>query len=140
MSYINKKIASWEVKYGQISISGKDNVIARDIFKNYFGKTFKLETFKGSFKEVNFNDKSSLTSLRLSCSEFFKNLNPNEIIYIHPKDADSVAITNNEPNTITSSQKVSEKISKFSENELLEIITSLTKENQQLRETNSSLF
>jgi hypothetical protein len=65
MPYIKKKIASWEVKYGHIGISGKDNVLARELFKNYFGKAFTLETFKGTYNDVNFNEKSLSTSLRL---------------------------------------------------------------------------
>jgi hypothetical protein len=140
MSYISKKIASWEVKYGQMGISGKDNIIARDLFKDYFGKVFKLETFKGNYNNVNFNEKTSSTSLRLSCSEFFKKLKPDSIIYIRPKDEDTVEILDKEPTGITSPPLVSENKSKFSEKELLEIIATLTKENQQLRESNSSLF
>ena len=140
MTYIKKKIASWEVKYGQMSISGKDNVIARDLFKNYFGKTFKLETFKGTYNDVNFNEKSSTTSLRLSCSEFFKQLKANDIIYLQVKDDEIVQILDKEPSTTVINQHPTQTKSKFTETELLEIIAGLTKENQQLRETNSSLF
>lgn len=140
MTYIKKKIASWEVKYGQMSISGKDNVIARDLFKNYFGKTFKLETFKGTYSDVNFNEKSSTTSLRLSCSEFFKQLKADDIIYLQVKDDDIVQILDKEPNYSAITQQPTQTKSKFTETELLEIIAGLTKENQQLRETNSSLF
>ena len=140
MTYIKKKIASWEVKYGQMSISGKDNVIARDLFKNYFGKTFKLETFEGTYTDVNFNEKSSTTSLRLSCSEFFKQLKADDIIYLQVKDDDIVQILDKEPNSSVITQQPTQTKSKFTETELLEIIAGLTKENQQLRETNSSLF
>jgi hypothetical protein len=140
MTFITKKIVSWEVKYGQIAISGKDNIIARDVFKDFFGKAFKLETFKGSFNNINFNEKTSSTSLRLSCSEFFKKLKPETIIYLRPKDSDTVEILESEPAGTILLQTIPEKKSKFSEKELLEIIASLTKENQQLRESNSSLF
>jgi len=141
MTFIAKKVVSWEIKYGQIGISGKDNIIARDLFKDFFGKSFKLETFKGTFSNINFNEKTSSTSLRLSCSEFFKKLKPETVIYLRPKDTDTVEILEKEPTEIDSLNPVPEKKkSKFNENELLEIIASLTRENQQLRESNSSLF
>lgn len=141
MNYIKKKVASWEVKHGQIGISGKDNIIARELFKDFFGRTFVLETYKGSFKDINFNEKSLSTSLRLSCSSFFKQLKPNDILYLQIKDADTIQITNKEPKSHDSdtSSVISPK-SKFTEKELLEIVVMLTNENQQLRETNSSLF
>ncbi len=139
MPYITKKMASWEIEYGQIAISGKENVIARDLFKSFFGKTFKLQTFLGTFKDVNFNEKTSSTSLRLSCSVFFKKLSPGDIIFLQPIDDDTVEILNAEPQSKPVKQTI-EKKSKFSEDELLELITTLTKENQELRETNSNLF
>lgn len=138
MTYIKKRIASWEVKYGQIGISGKDNVIARDLFKNFFGRTYTLETFKGIYHDVNFNEKSLSTSLRLSCSEFFKQLNAEDIVYIQVKDDDTIQILDKEPNAIITTEQP--KTTKFTENELFEIIAGLSKENQQLRETNSTLF
>lgn len=140
MKYIKKKVASWEVKYGQIGISGQNNVIARDLFKSFFGRTFKLETFKGTYKEVNFNEKSLATSLRLSCSEFFKQLKADDIIYLQIKDDNTVQILDHEPDKTLVDSKVQTTKSRFSETELLEIIAGLTKENQELRDTNSSLF
>jgi hypothetical protein len=140
MTYIKKKIASWEVKYGQIGISGKDNVLARELFKNFFGKTFTLETFKGTYNDVNFNEKSLSTSLRLSCSEFFKKLKADDIVYLQVKNDDTVQILDKEPNTTTTIPQPTTTKSKFTDNELLEIIAGLSKENQQLRETNSTLF
>ena len=143
MNYIKKKIASWEVKYGQIGVSGKDNILARELFKNFFGKTFTLETFKGTYRDINFNEKTQSTSLRLSCSSFFKQLKPDDTIYLQVKNEDTVLITSKEPSisdTVTSTISTTPVKPKFSDKELLEIIAVLTKENQQLRETNSSLF
>ena len=140
MKYIKKKIAFWEVKHGQIGISGKDNVLARELFKDFFGRTFKLETFKGIFNDVNFNEKSLSTSLRLSCSAFFKKLSPNDVVYLKIKDTDTIQIVKEEPTISREPSAEIIKKTKFSEIELLEIIADLTKENQQLRETNSSLF
>jgi hypothetical protein len=142
MSYVKKVIASWEVKYGQINISGKDNVLAREIFKDYLGKTFEMETFRGSFRDLNFNDRSSTTSLRLSCSDFFKHLKEGDIIYLRPKDADTIQIYEQEPGekSVPKIELPTETGSKFSQQELLETIALLSKENHELRETNSSLF
>jgi hypothetical protein len=140
MEYIKKKIASWEVKYGQIGLSGKDNILARELFKNYFGKTFTLSTFKGDFSDVNFNEKTLSSAVRLSCRGFFKQLAPNDIIYLIPKEDNLVIISNSEPDQKLEKNLEGSKRSKFSDKELLEIIAQLTKENQQLRDTNSSLF
>lgn len=49
MNYLKKKLASWEIKYGQISITGKDYTIANKLFKDYLGQTFDLSTFRGKF-------------------------------------------------------------------------------------------
>ena len=142
MNYVKKKIASWEIKYGQIGISGKDNILARELFRNFFGKTFVLETFKGTYRDINFNEKTQSTSLRLSCSSFFKQLKPDDIIYLQVKNEDTVLVSSKEPHiseTPTVSETTPVKV-KFSDKELFEIIAGLTRENQQLRETNSSLF
>lgn len=56
MEYIKKKIASWEIKYGQIAISGRNYEIAKKLFKDYLGTTFKVETFEGTFSNRHFLD------------------------------------------------------------------------------------
>jgi hypothetical protein len=137
MEYIEKKMASWEINYGQIAISGADNIKARELFNDFFGKSFELETFNGNFTNIHFNEKSSKTSLRLCCNSFFRNLKIDDVIYISVKDENTILITNKEEKNIVSNNILSKK---FSEIELLEIIAKLTKENQQLRETNSELF
>jgi hypothetical protein len=50
MEYIEKKIAFWEIKYGQIAIPAKNYEIAKKIFKSYLKIYFNLETFKGNFR------------------------------------------------------------------------------------------
>lgn len=139
MDFIEKKIVAWEARIGQIGISGQANVAARELFKGYFGKIFKLKTFKGDFDEVNFNEKSMQSQLRLSCSRFFKKLKEGDIIYIRARDESTIEVTNKIPSNIESSfiQKMEPSLS---ENDLLKIIANLTKENHQLRETNSTLF
>jgi len=137
MDFIEKKIAPWEIKYGQVAISGADNIKARELFKDFFGKSFELETFKGNFSDIHFNEKTSKTSLRFCCNGFFKKLNINDVIYLTIKDENTVLITDKEPNNISKNNTSRQKLSEI---ELLEIIAKLTKENQQLRETNSELF
>jgi hypothetical protein len=138
MDYILKKIVSWEIKYGQIMFSGEKNLKARNIFGDFFGKSFNLETYNGLFKEVHFNEKSSDLNVRLSCCQFFKNLSQNEEFYIYVKDDETIAVSKDEPQ---SNNIQGLNVSKsFTELELLETIVKLTRENQQLRETNSELF
>jgi len=133
MEYIEKKMAGWEIKHGQIKISCADSIKAREIFKDFLGKTFDLETFKGNFKDVHFYEKES--ALRFSCP-FFKNLATDDTIYIFAKNNNAISITDKEPNSVT----IDESEQSLSKTELLEIIAKLTKENQELRKTNSSLF
>ena len=133
--YIKKKIVSWEVKYGQIMFSGEDNIKARDIFKDFFGKSFTLETFAGNYDNVNFLDKLSKYNLRISCSRFFKNLHTADEFYFSIKDENTILVTKDEPTTNKSIPD-----NKLSENELLNIIARLTKDNQDLRELTSELF
>jgi hypothetical protein len=136
MQYIKKQIAEWELKIGQIGLSGKDNILAREIFKNYFGRTFTLKTFKGEFNEINFNEKSLSTSLRLACSSFFKKLSPGHTFFLYPGGINTVIISETEPK----SESEKEDNSKLSNTELLNLVSVLSKENVQLRETNSNLF
>jgi hypothetical protein len=138
MDYILKKIVPWEIKYGQIMFSGEKNIKARSIFNKFFGKSFNLETYNGLFNEVHFNEKSSDANVRLPCSQFFKKLSPNEQFYVYVKDNDTITISKSEPDD-KKNQSQNTAI-KFTDLELLEIIAKLTKENQQLRETNAELF
>jgi hypothetical protein len=138
MDYILKKIAPWEIKYGQIMFSGERNIKARNIFNKFFGETFNLETYNGIFKDVHFNEKSSDSNMRLPCSQFFKNLSPNDEFYIYVKNDETIAISKTEPHT--NNNQINNLSKNFTELELLEIIAKLTKEIQQLRETNAELF
>jgi|GEM_PF-2930330 len=136
MECIEKKIAPWEIKHGQIALSGANNIKAREMFKAFFGKTFNLETFKGIFTNIHFNEKSSEASVRFCCSGFFKNLTINDIIYISVKNNNTILISDKEPDNVV----VNNLQQNLSEIDLLEIIAKLTKENLFLRETNSELF
>jgi len=99
MDYILKKIAPWEIKYGQIMFSGERNIKARNIFSKFFGETFNLETYNGIFSDIHFNEKSSDSNVRLPCSQFFKNLSPNDEFYIYVKNDETIAISKTEPHT-----------------------------------------
>jgi hypothetical protein len=136
--YIKKKIASWEIKYGQLLLSGENNISARDIFKDYFGKIFTLNTFKGTYKNVNFLDKISKSNVRLCCSQFVKQLKADDIIFLSIENEDTIKISTDEPvNNITTNSTNSKKCT---EDELKNIIIELTKENQKLKNNNSELL
>ena len=74
MDYIKKKIASWEIKYGQIAITGSDYKFTKKIFAVYLGRTFELATFKGNFLNRHFIHESTRNTLRLACAPFFNKL------------------------------------------------------------------
>jgi hypothetical protein len=77
-------------------LSGEKNIKARNVFNEFFGKSFNLETYNGLFKDVHFNEKSSDLSVRLSCSQFFKNRSPNDEFYIYVKDDEAITISKTE--------------------------------------------
>lgn len=96
MGYIEKKIVSWEVKYGQILIPAKDYKVAKQLFKNYFKMRFNLETFKDNFRNRNFLVERN--RLRLACKPFFSKLNSGDIIYIQPLNHNTIKISREKPN------------------------------------------
>ena len=96
MEYIEKKIVPWEIKYGQIAIPAKNYEITKKIFKNYLNIYFKLETFKGNFRNRNFLDNGY--RLRLACKPFFSKLNVGDIIYIQPLNQNTIKISKEKPN------------------------------------------
>lgn len=95
MEYIEKKIVSWEIEYGQIAIPTKNYEITKKIFKNYLNVYFNLETFKGNFRNRNFLDNGH--RLRLACKPFFSKLNVGDIIYIHPLNQNTIKISKEKP-------------------------------------------
>jgi hypothetical protein len=131
-------MASWEIKYGQILLSGENNLSARDIFKDYFGKMFTLNTFKGTYKNVNFLDKLSKSNVRLCCRKFVKQLQTNDIIYISIENDDTIKVSQNDPINNIINNRTSSK--KYTKDELKDIIIELTKDNQKLKENNSQLL
>jgi hypothetical protein len=95
VEYIEKKIVSWEINYGQIAFSAKNYEITKKIFKNYLNIYFNLETFKGNFRNRNFLDKGN--RLRLACKPFFSKLNVGDIIYIQPLNQNTIKISIKKP-------------------------------------------
>ena len=108
LEYIKKKIALWEVEYGQIAIPAKNYEITKKIFKSYLKIYFNLETFKGNFRNRNFLDKGN--RLRLACMPFFSKLNVGDIIYIQPLNKDTIKISNKKPYTRVWILKIANKL------------------------------
>ncbi len=136
MDFIKKKIASWEIKYGQIAISGRDYDTVKKLFEDYFGTTFNLETFAGRFPNRHFLDAG--WGLRLACKPFFSQLNDGDIIYLQPFDQNTVKIFQEEP-----AEKKEEQIEVIPEEanpDVVKLLVELVKENKKLREENEELI
>ena len=134
-------MASWEIKYGQIRIS--DYEISREIFKDYFGITFELVTFKGNFPNQNFLHYEEQRKLRLSCTSFFKQLNDGDVIYIQPLGPDKIGIHDKEPieeieHIIDDKAKID--IIKRADPEIMRLLVDLIKDNISLRKENEYLL
>ena len=143
MDYIEKKLAPWEIKYGQIRIGGDDYAKAKDLFESYFGVTFKLETFEGSFPNQNFLLYKKKKTIRLSCSQFFSKLKEGNIIYIQPEKPGIIKIYDKEPSQkiedITKNKNVIKTVQKANK-EVTNLLIDLIKENRKLRKTNEYLL
>jgi len=141
MEYVKKKIAGWEIKYGQIAISRKDYEAVKTLFRDYFGVTFELETFMGTFTNRHFIDAS--WGLRLACSSFFSKLNDGDTIYLFPLDSNKIKVTKEEP-VIESegivSSSFTEIIPKGTSDDVTKLLVDLVKENRALREINEELI
>ena len=134
MEYIKKKIASWEIKYGQIAVSSRDYEIAKKLFRDYFGTTFKLETFKGNFSNRHFLDAGY--GLRLSCKPFFSKLDDGDTIYLQPLDQDTIKISMEEPTEKIEKiegREVTEVIPPETSADITKLLVELVKENKALR-------
>jgi len=143
MGFIKKKIASWEIKYGQIAITGREYEIAKKLFNDYFGRTFELETFKGNFPNRHFIHDDTRNSLRLACMPFFKALNEGDIIYIQSQEQNKVKISGEEPIEkieTTEDRKVTEVIPSETSADVTKLLVDLVKENKTLREENEDLL
>ena len=81
MDFIKKEIKAWEIKQGQISITGKNGRLARILFESIIDKKFNLYTHKGNFENRVFNPNDQY-SLRFSCRAFFKKLSPGDQVFI----------------------------------------------------------
>jgi len=140
VDYLKKTIVGWEVKYGQIAITGKEYQIAVKVLEQYIGRPFTLETFKGSFTNKNFNHKSEINSLRIACKPFFAELEEGDEIYFQPIDNDKLGVYDKEPTTKTEKKEELGIKKKINNEELLAHLYALSKENKQLREVNDTLF
>lgn len=145
MDFIKKKIASWEIKYGQIAISSRDCDIAKKLFKDYIGTTFTIETFAGKFPNKHFLDAGR--SLKLSCKPFFGQLNDGDISYLQPYTQNSIKISRDKPleqpektEERIEDMKITEIIPKEASPDNLNLFVELVKENRKLREENEELI
>jgi hypothetical protein len=143
MDNIKKKIASWEIQYGQIAITGSDYNIAKKLFEGYFGRTFELVTFKGNFPNRHFIHEGTRNSLRLACKPFFGALKEGSVIYIKPLDMDRINVLEGEPIERVDSiegKELEQVIPKGTSADITKLLIDLVKENRQLREENEELL
>jgi len=141
MEYIKKNIAPWEIKYGQIALTGQDYQKAVSLFNEYIGNSFDMDTYLGKFKNKNFLQEPNRNSLRLACGPFFKQLQDGDTIYLIPKDLNSIEILNKEPKR-TEKNIIKDLSLKSTKNnkEILDLLVTLVKENRQLRDFNNELL
>jgi len=140
MDFLRKRIAAWEIKYGQIAITGNDYEIAKKLFKDYFGNTFEIETFKGNYPNRHFLYEES-RNLRLACLPFFGNLKEGDIIYLKPINQNKIGIYEEEPEEIIEEiEEIKDEIIKTTEPEFTKLLIDLVKENRKLRESNEDLI
>lgn len=141
MKYIEKRMAPWEIKYGQIRIGDYD--LAREIFKGYFGITFDLKTFKGDFPNQNFLHYEDTRTLRFACRAFFTQLNDGDIIFIQPISPNKIGIYNKKPidriEDITDIKSEIDVINK-AEPDVMSLLIELIKVNLILRKENEYLL
>ncbi len=141
MNYIKKKMAPWEIKYGQIRIGEYE--LAKELIRDYLGITFELVTFKGNYPNQNFLHYEDQRTLRFSCTSFFKQLKEGDVIYIQPIDPDKIGIYDKEPiekiEDVTK-DKLKIDIVKRANPEVERLLIQLIKENLSLRKTNEYLM
>lgn len=92
MESLKKKIASWEIKHGQIAITGEE---CKKLFTHLMGKRFNLETFLGDFPDRHLLE--SGYSLRLACKPFISQLSVGDTIYLRPSGVNAIVISKKEP-------------------------------------------
>lgn len=141
MDTVKKQIASWEIKYGQIAITGKEYLSAKSLFDKYFGRTFEIQTFLGNFKNRHFIHESTRNSLRLACAHFFSKLSEGQIIYLRPINENSIQIIEKEPSSKKIIEKKDIEVKKdLPIDDILKLIYAVTNENKTLREENEMLL
>jgi len=120
MEYIEKKIVSWEIEYGQIAILVKDYGRAIELFNNYLNINFDLETSKGNFRNKHFLDDGN--RLRLACKPFFSKLNVGDTICIQPLNQNTVKIFKEKPVRKMWILKITNKLFFFIKKQLIELL------------------
>jgi hypothetical protein len=141
MTYQKKQIASWEIKYGQISLTGRNYISAKSLFEPYLAKTFELVTFLGNFPNRHFVHESTKNSLRLACVPFFSKLEEGQLIYFQPIDDNKIGVYNSEPTEKMDTKVKIEKVnSDVNYEHIIKHLYELSKENKELRTENEELL
>lgn len=141
MESMRKRVAQWEIKYGQTSFQGQDYVLAKKMFQDYLGTTFELETDLGTFPNRHFVDDG--TRVRLACSPFFGRLVDGDVIYIQPGGQGRVQITRAEPKPPTEAEDKPlppQGVPLGTRKEVIDVVLDLVSENKQLRQENQELI
>lgn len=141
MSTIKKQIASWEIRYGQIAITGKEYLTAKSLFENYFGRTFEIRTFLGTYSNRHFIHESTRNALRLACTQFFGKLSEGQVIFLKPFNDNTIQIFDAEPKEINKIAKKDIEVKKdLPIEDVLKLIFTVTNENKELRDENEKLL
>ena len=143
MTYIRKQIASWEIKHGQIALTGHNYTATKNVFEHYLGRTFELRTFIGNFPDRHFLNESAKNSMRLASMQFFSKLQEGQVIYLKPIDENKIGVYDTEPieqPVSTNGQKKVELSTTPNKDEILKHLFDLSKENKDLREENERLL
>jgi hypothetical protein len=136
MNYIKKRVAAWEIKYGQIRIPGEDYQIGKKLFEDYLSRTFELKTFNGNYPNRHFVHEQH--ALRLACAPFFGSLKESQIIYIYPIDEGAIKIAEQEPKDRID-ETIEKKLAEETSN-IPKLFIDIVKENRVLKEENEELI
>ena len=97
MSFVQKRVAAWEIKHGQIALTGKLYKETKALFSEYLNKNFDLITFHGSYENKNFIEEVKNKKIRLGCMPFFRKLKSDQIIYLQPLNKKTIGVFDKRP-------------------------------------------
>jgi hypothetical protein len=139
MDYIEKIIASWEIKYGQIAFTGNDYLHACEIFSQNISKTFDIDTSLGYFSNRHFKNYNHKKVLRLACNPFFSKLQQGDQIYLHSVNDKKINICFNKPSENQLFPDFRGNTTPYKYEDLTQLLVHYCNENVKLREQNKEL-